>query len=427
MTYNDDDRPNPNDKQDTVTIGSNNTPGDDAVPGKRNHPLFDDLEESDRYEELDRDTDYASGYRDDDTLDNDFTDELLADDYETMDEAENETDLWEAASSDDKDKHVADWDLEEDIDDIQEPLWDDEEADDFEEPAVDTGATAAASMSAAWSGTAKATETSTDPESTDRWENIDLDAQDTASDDDPDDWDDEPDEYVDLDDDNEKAQRWPLALIAVGIFALVLLSAGGYGVIQQRSAMQEEIRQLQAALATAASPAEVTASREALQEIDERNFNLQTAVDTLTLENRRLNDTVAGLERQLESQQQLVTKAPATAQPVKPKPAPPAARPAAKPAPAPTPEPTPAAPAIVATSGNWFVNFASYGERSTAQNWVAKLKPAAGKTVMTSVEKDGRTYYRVRIVDLPDRDTAERVARTLEQEYSLSKRWVGEQ
>ena len=54
--------------------------------------------------------------------------------------------------------------------------------------------------------------------------------------------------------DTEDGQGWPMAMIAVAILALILLGVGGYGVVKQRAATQEERRQLQATLATAVEP-----------------------------------------------------------------------------------------------------------------------------------------------------------------------------
>ncbi len=47
--------------------------------------------------------------------------------------------------------------------------------------------------------------------------------------------------------------------------------------------------------------------------------NLQQNAEALTLENRRLTDTVAGLEAQLGVQQAVLTKAVPAANPVKPR------------------------------------------------------------------------------------------------------------
>ena len=197
---------------------------------------------------------------------------------------------------------------------------------------------------------------------------------------------------------------------------MLLLAAGGYGVSQQRSATQEEIRHLQAELATAGNPADLTASRLALQGTQQRNTELLAAVDSLTLENRRLSDTVAGLESQLQVQQAAAAKK--AAAPVAPKPV--AAKPAAKPA---TTKPS------AATSGtdSWFVNFSSYGQRAAAESWAAKLQPKAGKVVVTTGNKGSTIFYRVRVIELYSQESAQGIARQLENEYGLSKLWVGKQ
>lgn len=274
---------------------------------------------------------------------------------------------------------------------------------------------------------------------------------------DDDDWD-EPDMSNDTDneawldergypeDEGDGGNAWPLGLIAVAVVALILLIAGGYGVMQQRSATQEEIRELRAALATAASPEEVAESRSAAAEAEQRNVQLKEQLYTLSAENRRLADTVAGLEAQMAAQEKAIAEAmtkakPATAAGPAAKPAakPPAkpaavaqARPAPKPAPVAKPKPAPVttpepAATTAAAAGTWFVNFGSYGSAAVAQEWTQKLKTPAGRVITAPSERDGRTFYRVRVVDLPNKLAAQNVARGLEEQYGLSKLWVGKQ
>ncbi len=240
---------------------------------------------------------------------------------------------------------------------------------------------------------------------------------------DDDDWQDDDDEF--LEDDDNAGPPWPFGLIAVAVLALVLLIAGGYGVIQQRQATEEEIRQLRSELATAASPADVSASREALQDMKAQNEELSRQVANLTLYNRRLTDTVAGLEAQLDAQQAVLAKArPDTPAPeaAAPKPAP-----AAKQAPAPVAKTPAAAPAAASPTGDWFVNFGSYGQEAIAREWAERLNPGSGEAMLVTATVEGRTLYRVRVVGLNDRDSAERVARDLETRYDLPKLWVGKQ
>ncbi len=349
--------------------------GNKAPREQRREPFFSGFEEEDDYEEPDRDTDYASSYHEENLEDEAF-DESPLDEDDFTPEAEIE--------------------------------WDNSEPDDnSEEPHPEPDA---------------------EPEHSSIHPALNSEEEDEQEDDE---WDDEEGYF---EDDNEDFQKWPLGLIVVAIVALLLLAAGGYGVIQQRAATQEEIRQLQATLATAASPADVTASRNAMRETQERNTELLAAVDTLTLENRRLADTVAGLESQLEAQQAAVAKQAATPQPAAAKkpvavaaPVKSTARPAT-PQPA-TPEPAtpkPAAP-IAVGGGTWFVNFSSYDQRATAESWVSRIKPDAGKVVVTTGSKGGAAVYRVRVIGLSNRESAEKIARQLESEYSLPKLWVGQQ
>lgn len=221
----------------------------------------------------------------------------------------------------------------------------------------------------------------------------------------------------------EESGMWPLSLIAVAVVAILLLAAGGYGVLQQRAAMQEEIRQLQADLATAVTPAEAAASREAARDLEQRNGELQARLDALILENRRLEETVSGLEARLEERRVEVAESAAAATPSAPE----QPAPAAEPAPvrtAPQAE-KPATPGNVTGAGSWFVNFGSYSQKAMAESWASRLQPPAGRVVVTSGSKGGELFYRVRVIDLSSREQAERTARKLEGDYGLSRLWVG--
>jgi hypothetical protein len=213
----------------------------------------------------------------------------------------------------------------------------------------------------------------------------------------------------------DSGNGWPIGLIAMVVIGLILLGGGGYGVMQQRAAMQEEIRQLRASLATTVSQEDAADDRQARRELELRNAELQQAVNSLQRENSRLQDTVSGLEGQLQVQQNALEQAKtAAAKPAPPKPAP------SKPA---TEQP----PAAATAKGTWFVNFSSYSQRETAQNRANKLKPAQGKVAITTAERSGNTLYRVRVIGLTSKAAAQSVARDLEQQYQLPRLWVGQQ
>lgn len=200
---------------------------------------------------------------------------------------------------------------------------------------------------------------------------------------------------------------WPLGLVAVAAVALVLLAAGGYGIMKQRSAMEQTIRDLQAQLAVAADPAEIASARASQLALREENRELQSRLGNLGDENRQLRDTLAGLEQQLLAQQEATAQAKSstTVDPVQ--------------------EPSRPEPASAVDRQGWFVNFSSYGDRALAEQWASRLKPAAGKVVVSSTEQDGRTLYRVRVIDLATKAQAERAAEQLARDYDLGKLWVG--
>jgi len=364
------------------------SPADDKAgsgSGGRREPVFTDFDEDEDYEESERDTDYASA----------FEEELEDEDYpEPVDEEDPEpveTDWQVLGTVEDisvrrSSRSGNPWDVVEQVGDEPEDAdddLDDDEYDDVEEP-YDEAPYDEESLS--------------DEESEEDWGDTDDPREESH------DYHLEPDEGT---------HSWPLGLVIVGVTALILLAAGGYGVVQQRAATQDEIRQLQARLATAASPDELAAGKEALRDMEARNVKYQATIDTLTMENRRLTDMVTGLEKQLVAQQAALS-GPTSTGTKTPKPA--AAKPKTQ---------AVTKPASTSSGGDWFVNFSSYGQRSVADNWARKLKPAAGKAIVTPGEKDGKTFYRVRIVGLASRAQAQEVAGKLQETYGLPPLWVG--
>ena len=344
-----------NDKKNPLDTGYGSS-AQKREPAPRREPVFSGFDDDDEYEEPERDSDYASTYVDDSLeLEDDLEQEFeSADDY-----------------------------LEED--EVELPDYSDsEEADPWPVAVAEDNR-----------------QVTDEAPSEAPYQNEDGG---DAMEDTEEDWE---EEYV------VERTPLPLGLIAVAILAIVLLAAGGYGVMQQRSATQDEIRELRAQLATAAKPAEISTSRSDLRDAKQRNIEMAVAMESLKLENRRLIDTVAGLETQLDAQQKALAKP--------------------KPAPAPKASPVKVAPvaskpaATTSSGGNWFVNFGSYGQREAAQSWATKLKPDNGNAVVTTGSKDGKTFYRVRVIDLPNRDIAEKIARQLEIQYGLSKLWIGKQ
>lgn len=279
-----------------------------------------------------------------------------------------------------------------------------------------------------WDDETEELDSGPDPDDEFTEEEQDSESWQTALDDEE--WDEEP-----VDDEPGFLESWPIGLIVVAVIALLLLAAGGYGVMQQRAAMQEEIRDLRAQLATAARPQQVTDSRDAQRELTERNTRLQQQLDSLALENRQLSDTVTGLESQLEAQRNAAIKLEEARAAARRQAA--ARAPTSAPAPAPAPAPTSstaasqatASPASTpgATGGNWFVNFGSYSQQGVASDWAARLQPSYGKVIVAPATANGKTVYRVRVIDLPSKAEAEQISLRLQKEYQLPTLWVGSQ
>ena len=231
----------------------------------------------------------------------------------------------------------------------------------------------------------------------------DTDIDDNDNDDgwDEEDWEDEED---------TPARQLPWGMIAVAGVALILLGVGGFGVLQERGELQEEVTELRSQLATSANPREVSEARESARTLAESNSALQDEVARLELENRRLADTVTGLESQLKNQTNAMEELERSAG-------------AAQQLTATSSKPS--SPPSTSGSGTWFVNFGSYGNREVAEDWATRLRARYGKVIVAPAASQGRSLYRVRLIGLPSKTEAERVARELEQAHDLTKLWVG--
>ncbi|TGD72768.1 SPOR domain-containing protein [Mangrovimicrobium sediminis] len=354
---------------------SNNEKRYGYAENERGEPAADELFEDEDFEEPDRDSDFAAIYTE---VDDEFDDErdTPADD---TDERSADNSGWSLVQEEqDELSALTDTDEEED--------WEaerDEEEYERHAPGHNTFAAQATTAS------------QFDPDTPERGD-VDDAAQEYAA---------EEEDFREV--------TLSIGMIVVAVIALLLLAVGGYGVIKQRAEMKEEIRLLQGRLATAAPPSEVTASRAAAEAAEEENRELLADIEQLGRENRNLQAIVAGLESQLAAQQEALEKTP-------------------PPAPAPKPTPRTSAPTSepVATTDDpgsgWFVNFSSYSQRETAENWVKRIRPEQGRAIVAAGESNGRTIYRVRVVDLPDKTAADAVARQLEADFKLPKLWVGE-
>lgn len=343
--------------------------------------LFSDLDENEEFEEPDRDSDYASMYTEVEEEEPDYPGE----------DREDQLDIVEAAAE------LTPWEGQEEQsgNSWEEDNWEQDPAPSEPEPVEEPEQDTWTALSALRADEQDFEIQPADPDADDSWEEEAYEGE-----------------------DEEREVTLPLGLIAVGILALVLLGAGGYGVMQDRTALQEEIRQLQSSMATAANPADVAKARANSETVASRNRELEAQLAELASENRSLQSIIGGLESQLRAQQEALAK---------PETPPPAPKPAPKKAVSKPETKKPASvPSVNVTTGTWFVNFGSYSQRPTAENWAGRLKPASGDVVVIAGEKDGRTFYRVRVINLTSKEVANNTARKLEEAYKLSRLWVGQ-
>ncbi|NQX87372.1 MAG: SPOR domain-containing protein [Halioglobus sp.] len=229
-------------------------------------------------------------------------------------------------------------------------------------------------------------------------------------------WLDDDEDYFDTD--AGEGPSMPMRLIAIAVVACVLLIVGAYGVLQERAAMQKELRDLRASLATGVTAADVTEARDALRNLQQSYDSLAGEASVLSQENLELKEVIAALE----NTQAVGAPGPGVSTPSAESLPDSTAATVDKPQ-AVAPEP------VVSTTpvGPWFVNFGSYSSPDMAQNRAAKLSPGRGEVVVLPNTTGDRTYYRVRVVGLNDKKSAEAVARKLESESQVSNLWVGRQ
>jgi cell division septation protein DedD len=218
--------------------------------------------------------------------------------------------------------------------------------------------------------------------------------------------------------DQDEDRPLPMGLIIVGVVAVILLVIGGYGVIQERSDLEEEVRELQAGIATRADPEQLIAAGDRADVLELENRRLKADNEELNEQYRLLSSTVANLQAQLKEQREQEKRSQEQKKQEQAK---------AEQNAAPQPPAVPQVTAQPVVNGNWFVNFGSYALRETARNWSKRLQPGAGEVIVAPVNSGGKTMYRVRVVGLSSKGEAAQVAKKLEQEHGLDKLWVGRQ
>lgn len=223
---------------------------------------------------------------------------------------------------------------------------------------------------------------------------------------------------------DNRTRRLPMVLLAVGVIALLLVLVGGYGVISERAALRAEVRELQARLATAGRTG--GAATDAGEQARRRAADLEQQLATLGAENDGLRQRLEELRQRPEpgaddsspggqgsDEAAMDTSASSTQQ-------------TDSDSDAADSGPAPVAPAASGEE-TWFVNFSSYTDAANARRRAAGLSVDAGRVVVQDALSGDRTVFRVRVVELENREQADAVADKLAKAYGLSQLWVGKE
>lgn len=231
---------------------------------------------------------------------------------------------------------------------------------------------------------------------------------------------------------NRRLPVWPFVTVTA---AAILLIVGGWGAVQERNELQQEIAQLKGQLGQKRSDGDLSSAQEAslLAENESMKAQLATLRDEYaqlaneisSLQNRLMADVDAGANQ---------ARVAATAETV----AEPAATAVMTPAPAATSEPAYEATEnetdlsedseqdIVALAGTtWFVNVASHSNRELAATWRDRIAKRYEGVRIQEADVNGRSLFRVRVLGFSSKAAAERARRQLEQDFGIGPLWVG--
>ncbi len=231
---------------------------------------------------------------------------------------------------------------------------------------------------------------------------------------------------------NRRLPVWPFVTVTA---AAILLIVGGWGAVQERNELQQEIAQLNGQLGQKRSDGDLSSAQEASLLAENESMKAQLA--TLRDEYAQLANEISSLQDRLmadvdagESQ----AKVAATVEtPV---------------APAPT---TVMAPAPVATSEaadeptkdniglsedreqdavtlagtTWFVNVASHSNRELAATWRDRIAERYDGVRIQEADVNGRSLFRVRVLGFNSKAAAESARTQLEQTFGIGPLWVG--
>ena len=202
----------------------------------------------------------------------------------------------------------------------------------------------------------------------------------------------------------------------VGLVAIVLISVGGWGLLEERGELQARITELERSQSQAKSVSTVDAS--ALSALETDNAALKLQLDGLYRDYELAMGEIAQLQEAtaMPAQGAVGSAAPPQTSETDTRAA--------------SADETPDAEresGNVNSSGTWFVNVGAFSVLQSAVNLAARLTDGGFNAVMLEISTDdGETLFRVRIIELDAKEDALQVAQDLESNYGTGPVWIGQ-
>ena len=232
-----------------------------------------------------------------------------------------------------------------------------------------------------------------------------------------------------------QVRRLPMWPFVTATAAAILLIVGGWGAVQERNELQQEIVQLKGQLGQKRSDGDLSSAQEASLLAENESMKAQLA--TLRDEYAQLASEISSLQDRLMAEVDAGTSQARVATTIETPTAPtPAA--ALTPAPPATSEPADESTEdiidlsenneqnLVALSGTtWFVNVASHSNRELAATWRDRIAERYDGVRIQEADVNGRSLFRVRVLGFNSKAAAESARTQLEQAFGIGPLWVG--
>ena len=219
------------------------------------------------------------------------------------------------------------------------------------------------------------------------------------------------DRAVDTPDDRATRSAWPML---VGFVAVMLIAVGGWGLFEERAALQTRINELERSQSQAQSTNSVDTS--VLSALETDNAALKLQLDGLYRDYELAMAEITSLQ---EAREMTPTDAPEEDERV--------SAVATKPEVSTPTSDTELALDTDETTGSWFVNIGAYSVPQSAENIAAQLADGGVDAVVQEISTDdGKVLFRVRVTGLSTREDARQVGNDLESRYGINPVWVGQ-